>query len=65
MTPTSSGMATPCTDMTRGSCCSSLGDHSENIGKGDINIRHKGDGQDWSGSLDSIVHVSIGQVFKV
>ncbi|XP_027230320.2 rotatin [Penaeus vannamei] len=58
MTPTSSGMATPCTDMTRGSCCSSLGDHSENIGKGDINIRHKGDGQDWSGSLDSIVHLS-------
>ncbi|XP_042859791.1 rotatin-like [Penaeus japonicus] len=57
MTPTSSGMATPCTDMTRGSCCSSL-DHSENVGRADVNIRHKGDGQDWSGSLDSIVHLS-------
>ncbi|XP_068219569.1 rotatin-like [Palaemon carinicauda] len=49
VTPTSSGIATPSTDITRGSCCSPdgslMGNNSNN------NIRHLGDGQDRSGSI--------------
>ncbi|XP_066980837.1 rotatin-like [Macrobrachium rosenbergii] len=49
VTPTSSGIATPSTDITRGSCCSP---DSSLMGNGSSNnVRHLGDGQDRSGSI--------------
>ncbi|XP_042205049.1 rotatin-like isoform X3 [Homarus americanus] len=55
-TPTSSELATPNTDTTRGSCCSSQGDCMQSLShltKGKSR-RQLGDGQDKSGSLSNV-----------
>ncbi|KAK7067609.1 hypothetical protein SK128_024999 [Halocaridina rubra] len=56
VTPTSSGIATPSTDITRGSCCSSSDSRDGFVLDARNNIRRLGDGQDRSGSVTGLVH---------